>query len=43
MAAGMAQWRKSLFLTLAHNAADPAAYFRLPADRTVTMGSAVNV
>ena len=37
----MARWRKALFLVLAHNAADPAAYFGLPADRTVTMGSDV--
>ena len=40
---GMAQWRKVLFLVLARNAADPTAYFRLPVDRTVTMGSAVDV
>jgi KUP system potassium uptake protein len=42
-APGMASWRKVLFLTLAHNAADPAAYFGLPVDRTVTMGSPVDV
>ncbi|HEV7725827.1 MAG TPA: potassium transporter Kup [Modestobacter sp.] len=42
-APGMAPWRKVLFLTLAHNAADPAAYFGLPVDRTVTMGSPVDV
>jgi KUP system potassium uptake protein len=42
-AKGMAQWRKVLFLTLARNAADPAAYFGLPVDRTVTMGSPVDV
>jgi KUP system potassium uptake protein len=41
--AGMARWRKRLFLFLAHNAADPAAYFRLPRDRTVTLGSAVDL
>jgi KUP system potassium uptake protein len=40
---GMAQWRKVLFLKLAHNAADPAAFFGLPVDRTVTMGSPVEV
>jgi KUP system potassium uptake protein len=40
---GMAQWRKVLFLRLAHNAADPAAYFGLPVARTVTMGSPVDV
>ena len=39
----MARWRKTLFVGLAHNAADPAAYFGLPADRTVTMGSDVEV
>ena len=42
-AKGMAQWRKMLFLRLAHNAANPAAYFNLPVDRTVTMGSPVDV
>jgi KUP system potassium uptake protein len=40
-APGLARWRKMLFLGLAHNAANPAAYFALPADRTVTMGSDV--
>jgi KUP system potassium uptake protein len=40
---GLARWRKTLFLTLAHNAADPAAFFSLPPDRTVTMGSDVNL
>jgi len=40
---GMAQWRKVLFLGLAHNAADPAAYFGLPVRRTVTMGSPVDI
>jgi KUP system potassium uptake protein len=42
-AKGMAPWRKVLFLRIAHNAADPAAYFGLPVDRTVTMGSPVDV
>jgi KUP system potassium uptake protein len=42
-APGMRRWRKVLFLTLARNAADPAAYFGLPVDRTVTMGSPVDV
>ncbi|MCW2675891.1 MAG: kup [Modestobacter sp.] len=42
-APGMARWRKVLFLALARNAADPTAYFGLPVDRTVTMGSAVDV
>ena len=42
-APGMARGARSLFLGLAHNAADPAAYFGLPADRTVTMGSDVKI
>jgi KUP system potassium uptake protein len=40
---GMASWRKKLFLGLAHNAADPAAQFMLPPERTVTMGSDVEI
>jgi KUP system potassium uptake protein len=35
----MATWRKRLFIGLAHNAASPAAYFKLPDTRTVVMGS----
>jgi KUP system potassium uptake protein len=42
-APGMARWRKALFVVLSHNAADPAAYFGLPRDRTVTMGRDVEV
>lgn len=41
--AGMVRWRRSLFVALAHNAADPAARFGLPALRTVTMGSDVEI
>jgi KUP system potassium uptake protein len=37
----MSRWRKRLFLALAHNAASPIVYFRLPADRTVAMGASV--
>lgn len=37
----MPQWRKRLFVGLAHNAASPTEYFRLPEDRTVAMGAAV--
>jgi len=40
---GMARWRKGLFVALAHNAADPASRFRLPSERTVTMGSDVEI
>jgi KUP system potassium uptake protein len=42
-AAGMTRWRKGFFVALAHNAADPAARFQLPSDRTVTMGSDVDI
>jgi KUP system potassium uptake protein len=42
-APGMSRWRKRLFLTMAHNAANPAQYFRLPDDRTVTMGERIHV
>jgi KUP system potassium uptake protein len=42
-APGMSQWRKKLFLMLAHNAANPAEYFRLPPSRTVVMGSQVDI
>jgi KUP system potassium uptake protein len=40
---GMAGWRKALFVALAHNAADPAAYFDLPPERTVTMGRDITI
>jgi KUP system potassium uptake protein len=40
-ARGMNPWRKRLFLLLARNAANPVAYFRLPDDRTVTVGERV--
>ncbi|BDZ45628.1 hypothetical protein GCM10025866_15370 [Naasia aerilata] len=40
---GMARWRKGLFVTLAHNAADPASRFQLPSERTVTMGGDVEI
>jgi KUP system potassium uptake protein len=42
-APGMARWRKALFVALTHTAANPAAYFNLPPDSTVTMGSDVEV
>jgi KUP system potassium uptake protein len=35
---GMSPWRKRLFIGLSHNAASPAADFRLPVERTVIMG-----
>ena len=40
---GMSRWRKNLFLTLAHNAADPVEYFRLPEHRTLTIGERIEL
>jgi KUP system potassium uptake protein len=40
---GMAGWRKRLFVALARNAANPVAYFRLPEERVVVMGSNVEL
>jgi KUP system potassium uptake protein len=42
-APGMSRWRKHLFLATAHITADPAEYFGLPRDRTVIMGSRIEV
>jgi len=42
-APGMSRWRKALFVALSHTSANPAAYFGLPPDGTVTMGSDVEV
>jgi KUP system potassium uptake protein len=36
-------WQQRLFTGLSHNAASPAAYFRLPVDRTVVMGTRVEL
>jgi KUP system potassium uptake protein len=33
----MAIWRKKAFVAMARNAANPAEYFRLPDNQTVTM------
>ena len=41
-ASPMIEWRKRLFVALSHNAASPAAYFNLPEDRTVVMGSHID-
>jgi len=42
-APGMPRWRKRLFVAMAQNAANPADYFGLPQDRTVVMGSHVDL
>ncbi|MEU0497662.1 KUP/HAK/KT family potassium transporter [Mycobacterium sp. NPDC006124] len=39
----MAAWRKRLFLTTSHIAADAAGHFNLPLDRTVVVGSRIEV
>jgi KUP system potassium uptake protein len=39
----MAQWRKRLFVATSHITADAAEYFRLPRERTVIMGSHIEV
>ena len=40
---GLPAWRKRLFIGLSHNAANPAATFALPTDRTVVMGSRIEL
>jgi KUP system potassium uptake protein len=40
---GLPRWQKMLFIGLAHNAASPAVHFRLPVERTVIMGTRVQL
>jgi KUP system potassium uptake protein len=40
---GMSRWRTLLFITLARNAADPSVRFGLPAQRTVVMGTRLDL
>src|SRR4051794_23954830 len=42
-APGMPRWRKKLFTAIARNAANPVPYFGLPDDRTVVMGSHIEL
>jgi KUP system potassium uptake protein len=42
-APGMSPWRKRLFIATSAITTDAAAYFALPGDRTITMGSRVEV
>jgi KUP system potassium uptake protein len=42
-APGMARWRKRLFVATSHVTADAAEYFGLPRDRTVIVGSLIEV
>jgi KUP system potassium uptake protein len=42
-APGMSQWRKYIFIATARLTADAAEYFQLPRDRTVIMGSRIEL
>jgi KUP system potassium uptake protein len=42
-APGMRGWRKRLFVAMARNAASPVDYFQLPGERTVTIGSRIEL
>jgi len=42
-APGMSRWRKRLFLATSRITADAAEYFQLPRDRTVIMGSRIDL
>jgi KUP system potassium uptake protein len=42
-APGLADWRKRLFIVLAHNAASQAEFLRLPVDRTVVLSAEIPV
>ena len=42
-APGMAGWRKRLFVAMSRNAASPVDYFHLPRERTVTIGSPIEL
>jgi KUP system potassium uptake protein len=42
-AKNMAQWRKHLFIATSHITADAAGYFGLPPERTVVMGSRIEI
>jgi KUP system potassium uptake protein len=39
----LARWRKRLFIATSHITADAAEHFGLPRDRTVIMGSHIEV
>ena len=39
----MARWRKQLFIATSYITADAADYFGLPPDRTVIMGSRIEI
>ena len=39
----MPRWQKRLFLTIAHNSANPVQYFGLPTGTTISMGAEISV
>ncbi|WP_442790815.1 potassium transporter Kup [Nocardia sp. NBC_01327] len=39
----MPRWRKKLFIAISYTASDAADHFRLPRERTVTMGSRIEI
>jgi KUP system potassium uptake protein len=41
--AGMQRWRKHLFVALARNASSPVDYFKLPRERTVSVGNQIEL
>jgi KUP system potassium uptake protein len=43
LALGMSRWRKRLFFATAQITADAAEYFQLPRERTVIMGSRIEL
>ncbi len=42
-APGMRGWRKRLFVVMFRNAASPVDYFKLPRDRTIALGSTIEL
>lgn len=40
---GMMHWRKTLFAFMFRNAVTPAAYFDLPSDRVVELGTQIEL
>ncbi|MFT4048689.1 MAG: KUP/HAK/KT family potassium transporter [Solirubrobacterales bacterium] len=40
---GMPRWQKALFVALTHISSNPAAYFRLPQERAVILGSNLEI
>jgi KUP system potassium uptake protein len=42
-APGMSRWRKRLFVAVSRNAANPVMYFKLPDERTVVLGTHIEL